>query len=193
MSKVIETRMMKITIKHLPNMINEQTLERLNVQALTEFIGLAGIAAVLPFFIHLQWISGPVVNAILILILFLVGVRSALVVALVPSLMALAGGLLPAVLAPAVPFIMISNAILVLCVDRFYGWQPDTAGYWKGVLAGAILKFAFLYLSVGWITKLLIKQELAAAVAKMMSWPQLATAVLGGAIAFVVLKWLKRF
>ncbi|MDO8592143.1 MAG: hypothetical protein Q7R92_00030 [bacterium] len=176
----------------MSNIIKEQTLEKVNVQALTWFVGLAGIAAALPFFVHLQLVTGPIINAIFILVLFLVGVRSALAVALIPSLMALAGGLLPAVLAPAVPFIMIGNVILVLGVDLFYGWQPSAAGFWKGVLVGAILKFVFLYLSVGWITKLLIKHELAAAVAKMMSWPQFATAVAGGAIAWVALKWLKR-
>ena len=174
--------------------IKEQTLAKVNVQSLTQFVGLAGIATALPFFIHPQWITGPIINAILILVLFLVGIRSAMVVALVPSLMALAGGLLPAVLAPVVPFIMISNAIFVVTIDWFYNQMKDSSqGYWQGVAAGAILKFAFLYLSVSWITKLLLKQELAAAVSKMMSWPQLATAVLGGLIAWVVLKWLKRF
>lgn len=174
--------------------IKEQTLEKVNVQSLTQFVGLAGLATALPFFIHLQWFTGPIINAILILVLFLVGIRSAMVVALIPSLMALADGLLPAVLAPVVPFIMISNAIFVLSIDRIYDWSKNSnQGYWTGVLIGAILKFVFLYLSVSWITKLLLKKELAAAVAKMMSWPQLATAILGGMIAWVVLKWLKRF
>lgn len=174
--------------------IKEQTLEKVNVESLTRFIGLAGAALFLPFFIHLQWISGPIINAILILVLFLVGIRSAMVVALVPSLMALAGGLLPAILAPAVPFIMISNAIFVLSIDRIYDWSKNTGrGYWLGVLAGAMLKFIFLYVSVGWITKLLLKQELAVKVAQMMSWPQFITAVLGGLIAWAILKWLKRF
>lgn len=176
------------------NFIKEQALERVNVQSLTRFIALAGVALILPFLIHLQWISGPIINAILILILFLVGIRSAMVVALVPSLMALSSGLLPAVLAPAVPFIMISNAIFVLSVDRIYDWSKNTVrGYWLGVLAGAFLKFAFLYVSVSWITKLLLKQNLAVKVAEMMSWPQFITAVLGGMIAWIILKWLKRF
>jgi hypothetical protein len=174
--------------------IKEETLAQVNVRSLTRFVALAGVALFLPFFIHLQWLTGPIVNAILILVLFLVGVRSALVVALVPSLMALAGGLLPAVLAPAVPFIMISNVIFVLSIDRAYDWSKNSLrGYWLGVLIGAVLKFIFLYFSVSWIVKLLVKQELAVAVARMMSWPQLVTAVAGGVIAFVILKWLKRF
>ena len=169
-------------------------MKKVNVRALTQFVGLAGIALFLPFFIHLQWLTGPIVNAILILILFLVGIRSAMVVALAPSLMALSGGLLPAILAPTVPFIMIGNVIFVLSIDRIYDWSKNmNRGYWLGILAGAFLKFVFLYFSVNWITKLLIKQDLAVKVTQMMSWPQFATAVMGGMIAWVILKWLKRF
>jgi len=176
------------------NIIEEQILEKVNTQSLIQFIGLAGMAMFLPFFIHLQWISGPIINAILILVLFLSGVRSAMVVALVPSLMALAGGLLPAVLAPVVPFIMIGNIIFVLTVDWFYNKAKDSGrGYWLGIILGAALKFIFLFLSVSLISRLLIKQELAVKVAQIMSWPQLATAILGGMIAWLVLKWLKRF
>ena len=174
--------------------IKESLLSGVNVRSLTQFVGLAGIALFLPFFIHLQWLTGPIVNAILILILFLVGIRSAMVVALVPSLMALSGGLLPAILAPTVPFIMIGNAIFILSIDRIYDWSKNmNRGYWLGVLAGAFLKFVFLYFSVNLITKLLIKQDLAVKVTQMMSWPQFATAIKGGMIAWVILKWLKRF
>lgn len=171
----------------------ENILARVDVSAIAKFLGLAATAAFLPFFIHLQWITGPIINAILILILFLAGIRSALVVCLVPSLMALAGGLLPAVLSPVVPFIMISNVVFVLSIDWFYNQNKnEIKGYWLGVLAGAGLKFIFLLFSVNFIGKLLIKQELVVKVAQMMSWPQFATALTGGLIAWAVLKWLKR-
>ena len=130
---------------------------------------------------------------LLILTLFLVGIRSALVLCLIPSLIALASGLLPAILAPVVPFIMIGNAILVLSVDRIYSYFKDIRqSYWLGVLVGASFKFLFLLASINIISQLLIKQELAVKVAQMMSWPQLATALTGGMIAWLVLKWLKR-
>ena len=173
----------------------EKTLALVNVRAMAQFLALAGTATALPFFIHLQWVTGPIVNAILILTLFLVGIRSALVVCLIPSLMALSGGLLPAILAPVVPFIMIGNVILVLAIDYATGRQRtlnDAKNYWLGVVVGAGLKFVFLFASVNVIAKLLIKQELAVKVAQMMSWPQFATAVAGGMIAWVVLKWLRR-
>ncbi|MBU4256918.1 hypothetical protein KKC04_00725 [Patescibacteria group bacterium] len=176
-------------------LLKEKIIEQVNVRALIQFLGLAGIATFLPFVVHVQWLTGPIVNAILILALFLAGIRSALTVCLVPSLMALSGGLLPAVLAPVVPFIMIGNVILVLSID--YATQRQTTPiyakqYWVGLVIGAGLKFLFLFLSANVIAKLLIKQELAMKVAQMMSWPQFATAVIGGMIAWVILKRLGR-
>ena len=112
---------------------------------------------------------------------------------LVPSLMALAGGLLPAVLAPAVPFIMIGNVIYVLCIDWIYdNCKNNAEGYWWGVIVGSIIKFSFLLVSVNIISKLVIKNELVIKVAQMFSWPQLATAIIGGMIAWVVLRQLNR-
>jgi len=173
--------------------IKEKALARVNAQAITKFLALAGVATFLPFVLHVQWVTGPIINAILIITLLLVGIRSALVICLVPSLMALAGGLLPAILAPVVPFIMIGNVILVLCVDWIYSSANNgPRGYWLGVALGASLKFVFLLASVNFIGRLLIKQELAVKVAQMMSWPQLATALTGGMIAWAVLRWLKR-
>jgi len=174
--------------------IKEEVLAEVNTKALVSFIALSGAATILPFFIHVQLLTGPIINAIFVLALFLVGIRSALVICLIPSLMALSGGLLPAILAPVTPFIMIGNAIFVLVIDWFYNNAKDSnKGYWLGVILGAVLKFTFLFLSVSFISRLLIKQELAVKVAEMMSWPQFATAVLGGMIAWAALKWLKRF
>jgi hypothetical protein len=177
-------------------LLKEKIIEQVNARALIQFLGLAGIAIFLPFVVHVQWLTGPIVNAILILALFMAGIRSALTLCLIPSLMALSGGLLPAVLAPVVPFIMIGNVILVLTVDYFANlrqFAPNSAkSYWPGVIIGAGLKFLFLFLSADVIAKLLIKQELVVKVAQMMSWPQFATAVMGGLIAWVILKRLGR-
>ena len=168
-------------------------LEGIHFKPMANFLILSSVATFLPFVIHFQWVTGPIVNMILIVTLFLVGLRSALVLCLIPSLMALSGGLLPAVLAPVVPFIMISNVILVLSIDWFYNnSKSQLNGYLGGVIIGAGLKFIFLFLSIDFISRLLINQGLVAKVAQMMSWPQFATAVTGGLLAWVILKWLKR-
>jgi hypothetical protein len=174
-------------------LVKEQAAVKVNIRAIAKFLALAGVATVVPFYIHFQWITGALVNAILIIALFLLGIISALILCFVPSLMALAGGLLPAVLAPVVPFIMLGNTILVLIMEWFYTNIKDAnKGYWLGLIIGASLKFLFLFLSVNIISRLLIKKELAAAVAGMMSWPQLATALTGGLVAWGVLKKFKR-
>jgi hypothetical protein len=170
----------------------EKVLTLINTAQMARFLGLASIIIIVPFLIHSQWITGPIVNSILIITLFLIGIRGAMVLALVPSMLALAGGLLPAVLAPAVPFIMIGNVILILAVDFIYKQLKNkTRGFWLGVTAGALLKFLFLYASINIISQLLIKQELAVKIAQMMSWPQFYTALMGGVIAWAGLKRLK--
>jgi riboflavin transporter len=173
--------------------IQEQAIARVDSAAIAQFISLASVATFLPFIIHIQWITGPIINALLILILFIVGIRAAMLMCLIPSLMALAGGLLPAVLAPVIPFIMISNVIFILSIDYFYRTaKKQFNGYWIGVMVGGTLKYLFIWFNANLMISLILKKELGVAVAKMVSWPQLATAVIGGFIAFVILKWLKR-
>ena len=156
-------------------------------------MGLASVAVFLPYLAPSQWITGPIVNAVLILTLLKFGLRNAISVAIAPSLVALSSGLLPVVLAPIVPFIIFGNMILILCVDwAYHSFKDKTKGYWTGVIVGATLKFLFLFLSINIISGLLIKQELVAKVAQMMSWPQFYTAVIGGVIAWGVLKGSKK-
>jgi len=169
--------------------LKAKAITQINAQVLVRFFILAGVATLLPFYVHTQWLTGPIINAVLILTLFLVGIRAALILCLVPSMVALGSGLLPAILAPIVPFIMMGNALLVLAVDWFYNNLLDSnRGYFLGLFTGALIKFLFLYSSVIIISRLLIKQELALKVAQIMSWPQLATAVIGGVIATYFLK-----
>jgi len=58
-------------------------------------------------------------------------------------------------------------------------------------VTASVLKFIFLWSTSFIVVKLLLKSELAGQVSAMMSWPQLATALLGGVIAYFFLKILK--
>jgi riboflavin transporter len=173
--------------------IKENVAEKIDVSAIAQLLGLSLTATFLPFVIHIQWVTGPLVNALLILILFIVGIRSALVMCFVPSLMALAGGLLPFALAPVIPFIMLGNVIFILSVDYFYkSAKKENNGFWIGVVVGAALKYLFIWFNANLMTTFFLRDTLGVAVARLISWPQFATAVAGGAIAWVILKWLKR-
>jgi hypothetical protein len=173
--------------------MKEVSLDRTKAIELTSVLGLLGVAMFLPFIIHLQWITGPIINAILILILFLGGLRLGLLVSFIPSLMALSGGLLPFVLAPVVPFIVLSNILYVTAINYFYHIiKKEQMAFIISIIIASSLKFLFLLSTTSIMTKLVLKQNLVAKIALMMSWPQLFTALSGGLIAFLILKWLKR-
>jgi hypothetical protein len=173
--------------------VQEQAAVKVDAAAIANFLGLAAVVTFLPFIIHIQWLTGPIINAVLILILFIVGIRSALLMCLVPSIMALAGGLLPIPLAPVVPFIMIGNVIFILSVDYFYrAAKSQLNGFWIGVVVGGALKYLFIWFDANFMVSLILKNDLAPVVAKIVSWPQFATALAGGVIAWAILKWLKR-
>ncbi|MGM0629341.1 MAG: iron hydrogenase [Patescibacteria group bacterium] len=137
--------------------------------------------------IGVQWITGPLVNASLFLATALTGVQGAVLIALMPSVLALSVGLLPAVMAPMVPFIMTGNVILVITFNYFKNKKMPV-----GVFMASVLKFVFLYASSFVVAGLFMKSEFALKAANMMGWPQLLTALAGGIIAFCVLKVIKK-
>lgn len=151
-----------------------------------QFIVLLSVATVAPLF-HQQWVTGPIVNAMFLIAAVVLGSQNAIVLALLPSTIALGVGLLPAILAPMIPFIIISNVIFIL---GFHYLREKN--FWLGVVVGSVLKFVFLWSTSFVVINLLIKKELAASVSSIMSWPQLATALLGGLIAYIILKKLKK-
>jgi hypothetical protein len=176
-------------------MFKAKALTKLNIGYAIKFLLLLTLATGAPLVgIHSQWITGPVVNMALILAVFLVGIRGALLIGILPSTIALGTGLLPAVLAPMIPFIIISNTILILVIDKFKStnYQLPITNYWIGLFFAAALKYLFLFITSGLVINLLLKQELALKVAQMMSWPQLFTALIGGMLAWGILKVLRK-
>ena len=153
--------------------------------SLTKFVVILGIATFAPL-IGQQSITGPIVNAALIISTILLGVRGAILIAIIPSIVSLSVGLLPAVLAPMVPFIILSNMILVLVFDYI------KKNYWRGIVAASILKFLFLFSTSYLVVNLIAKSEIAQKAAAIMSWPQLLTALGGGIVAYIVLKVIKK-
>lgn len=161
-------------------------LEKISLASLAWFVGLLAIATVVPLF-HSQPFTGPVVNATLFIAATVLGPTNAIVIGLIPSLIALSFGLLPPVLAPMIPFIMFGNAILIIVFNGL-----KNKNFWLGMIAASVLKFVFLFSTSSVVIHLLLKKELAITVAGMMSWPQLYTALGGGILAFFTLKIAKK-
>ena len=164
-------------------MLETKALERRKIILLTvQFVLFIAIVTVAPL-IKQQFVVGPIVNATLFISAATLGTAGAIMVGLVPSVISISVGLLPAVLAPVIPFIMISNAILVLVFGIF-----KKRNFFLGVVVASVVKYLFLYATSSIVISLLLKKEVAASVTQMMSWPQLLTALIGGVIAFTFLR-----
>ncbi len=154
--------------------------------ALFQFSILMGLSIILPLF-HSQYITGPMVNAVLFLSAVLAGSTGAMFIAMIPSVIALSTGLLPIAIAPAVPFIMLGNAILIAA---FILLQKKS--FWLAAIAASFAKFIFLFGSSQLVIGLIAKKQAAVAAVSMLSYPQLVTALMGAFLAWGILKGLKR-
>jgi hypothetical protein len=189
-------------------MIKSITLSKTNINYLVRFLILLTIATSAPLLgFHSQWITGSIVNMALILSVFVVGIRGALLIGMLPSTIALGTGLLPAILSPMIPFIIISNCILVLVFSSLSRAEAEPVevvvegprekiwnlNYFIRLFLGAGIKYLFLFLTSGIVINLLLNSKVAPAVAQVMSWPQFLTAMIGGVLAFGILKFLPAF
>ena len=85
---------------------------------------------------------------------------------------------------PMIPFIMIGNALYVLV---FSGMKNKPVG----MVLGSLVKFLWLSASVYYMLPL-FGVKAPAVLVEMFTFPQLATAVMGGILALLVLSLLKK-
>jgi hypothetical protein len=133
-----------------------------------------------------QMVTGPAVNAMLLIAGSYVGVLGAVIIGILTPLIAFMRGILAPPLAPMIPFIMIGNAVWVAA---FLGFRHLSGGKYRGsvtgIAIGAIAKFLVLSSAVRLIV------SVPPPVAQAMQIPQLITAVIGGIIALMVEQALK--
>lgn len=146
------------------------------------------LITVIPLFIHNQWFTGTLINAILILSYLLFGLRRALFLTFIPSIAALTTGLLPLVLVPIIPFIVAGNILLILIFHYF----EHLNNILKITLA-AFLKFVFLYTSTYFITQFFLFDMQYSIVFLLFGWHQFATALMGGLIALSLNTGLSKY
>lgn len=162
------------------------TLARPSVRwtALAAAVALATLAPLL----QSQPVTGTIVNALLITVAVLFGFRSAVLVAAIPGPIALAAGLLPAVLASAVPFIIAGNIVFVWI---FLRWHH--VNYWRAVLYASVAKSVVLTIAAFIIARVVSSGigGIARSALVMMTWPQLYTALAGGVLAYAVIRFSK--
>lgn len=148
-----------------------------------------------------QLVTGSCVNAVLAVATLVGGLGCGLTIALCSPVLAYLLGIAPQIL--TVPAIMAGNcvfaAILWILVDRTGKNVTRQVAAW---ICAAVGKFAALYAIVVWlICGVLSESLLASGVMKApmlqalpvtFSWPQLLTALAGGAVALIVTPLLRK-
>lgn len=144
-----------------------------------------------------QLITGSCVNAVLAVSVLVAGIPSGLTVALISPFVAFLFGIGPQLL-PIVPAIALGNAVYVLLLGRLCGKTVKPLRQTLALLGSAGGKFLTLHLVVVRVlcSVLPLKQPQIDTFSVMFTWPQLTTALIGGAVALliapVIRKALKR-
>ena len=148
-----------------------------------------------------QFVTGSCVNAVLAVSVLVGGWGTGITVALVSPVLAYLLGIAPQIL--TVPAIMVGNTVYVVLLFLLAGKDSKKIG--KQILAwmvAAAAKFATLYaVVVGLICGVLSESLLASGTMKppmltalpaTFSWPQLVTALIGGAVALLIVPALRK-
>lgn len=147
-----------------------------------------------------QLVTGSCVNAVLAVSVLLGGLGCGVTVALVSPVLAYLLGIAPMML--TVPAIMVGNAVYVVVLYFLAGCSGSVLRRVIAWVAAAVAKFAALYgIVVGLICGVLSERLLAAGTMKApmlkalpvtFSWPQLITALIGGAVALLMVPVLRK-
>lgn len=145
-----------------------------------------------------QPITGPIINALLFLTTALIGFYAGITLGCLTPLVAVVRGQLPPLLAPFIPFIAISNAILIIIFYAIhYKLKINRSSLKKikiylAIIIAAAAKFLFLSLAIKLIFPVIFNYSLPEKFAALMMMPQLFTALAGGILFLLFAKLLKK-
>lgn len=148
-----------------------------------------------------QLVTGSFVNAVLAVTALVAGLSGAVAVALISPVLAYLLGIAPQIL--TVPAIMVGNTVYVVLL--YYIAGKDSRYLTRQIaawLTAAIAKFAALYALVVWLICGVLAEKLVASgalkgpalkvLSATFSWPQLVTALIGGAVALLIAPILRK-
>ena len=148
-----------------------------------------------------QLVTGSCVNAVLAISALVGGLSSGITVALISPVMAFLLGIAPQIL--TVPAIMVGNTVYVVLLSILAdGTGKNLVKQAIAWVVAAAAKFAALYfvvvklicgvLSEGLLAAGTLKPPMLKALPATFSWPQLFTALIGGAVALAIAPVVKK-
>lgn len=139
----------------------------------------------LPPFITMFGI-GSAVNACLLVATLFVGLRAALLMAVIAPTVAWLQQMLP--LPILIVPVAVANAVYLTVFFWLFRRQR-----WLAVFAAATVKMAAMYAVTDWLLRFVALPELPAKLLRLMfSWPQLVTGALGGALCLLIVERLRK-
>lgn len=148
-----------------------------------------------------QFVTGSCVNAVLAIAALLTGLGSGITIAVISPVLAFLLGIAPQ--AVTVPAIMVGNTVFVVLLRLIAGTDSKVLG--KQIAAwivAALAKFAVLYLlvvkiicglaSAPLLASGVLKEPMLNVLPAMFAWPQLVTALIGGAVALALVPALRK-
>ena len=165
-------------------------------------------AVLIALLVALQWVTKPLgqfvtgscVNLVLVVATLVGGLWCGVTVAVLSPFFAYFIGIAPAPHILLVPAIALGNVVLVLVYAFLYdklakgqGWK-SIAGRCAIVVIAAVCKFLVLFVVIVRIMLPLLglKPPQVAALTTSFSWPQLVTALIGGAVAVCIVPLLRK-
>ena len=147
-----------------------------------------------------QIVTGSCVNAVLAAATLLINCSSGLAVALLSPIFAFLLGIAPQLV--TVPAIMAGNAVFVLVLSLLHRGSASPVRQIILWLTAAVAKFAVLHILVvriicgaasgALMENGLLKAPMLTNLPVMFTWPQLITALIGGALALVITPIVKK-
>lgn len=147
-----------------------------------------------------QLVTGSFVNSVLAVAVLLGGLTCGITVAVVSPVLAYLLGIAPMLV--TVPAIMVGNCVFVVALHLIAGKRGGILPRVIAWVVAAGVKFAALYgivvglicgvLSEGLLAAGTLKEPMLKALPVTFSWPQLITALIGGAVALLIVPVLRK-
>lgn len=135
-----------------------------------------------------QLITGTGVNTLLLVTLMMVGPLQASTIGIITPLVALMVGIMKPPMAPAIPFIMASNAVIVLVFHYL-----SNKNKYMGLVAAAFAKFLVLFGATKLVLSTLLPPPILDKVAVTFGITQFFTAMAGGFLALIIVPMVKKY
>lgn len=176
----------------------EKDIMKMKTRQITVTAIMLAICIASQFFKNLSvYITGPVINAALILTVLYAGLACGIILSIITPVTAffITGSPVMAAIPAMFPCIIIGNAILVLVVALLHKKFGEKAGLPVSVVIGAVLKALFMGILISLIilpNMLPVKMQPMLHVLQLQfSVTQLITALIGGVYAIIILAILQ--